>query len=206
MNGSGYCRSLAYGLGTPQIEEMIWDMVSNNAAYPLNMLQNNAHHETCATSCYNCLRHYGNMPYHGLLDWELGLSFLNVLVNPAFKCGLDGNFDVFGLREWKTSAGALADDMAKRFEGSDGAQRKDFEGIPAFKIRRGASLSPWILVRHPLWAVVEPSANGTIFARAQHAAESYDGMVPLSWDSFNLHRRPSQVQQWILHYLNNASQ
>ena len=161
-------------------------MVSNNAAYPLNMLQNNAHHETCATSCYNCLRHYGNMPYHGLLDWELGLSFLNVLVNPAFKCGLDGNFSVFGLREWKTSAGALADDMAKRFEGSDGAQRKDFEGIQHLDQAWGESLS--------LDSSAAPTLGGsrafglhdsTIFARAQHAAESYDGMVPLSWDSFN---------------------
>ncbi len=33
-----------------------------------------SHEQECASSCHRCLREYGNMPYHPLLDWRTALD------------------------------------------------------------------------------------------------------------------------------------
>lgn len=41
------------------------------------------HGDNCASSCHRCLREFGNMAYHPLLDWRLGLDMA--------RLALDGN-------------------------------------------------------------------------------------------------------------------
>ena len=41
-----------------------------------------AHSAECDTSCARCLREYGNLPYHPLLDWRLALDMLHLLRDP----------------------------------------------------------------------------------------------------------------------------
>jgi hypothetical protein len=36
-------------------------------------------HEGCDSSCYSCLRDYGNAGVHGLLDWRLGMELAEIL-------------------------------------------------------------------------------------------------------------------------------
>jgi hypothetical protein len=43
-------------------------------------------HEDCASSCHRCLREFGNMAYHPLLDWRLGLDMA--------RLALDGNASI----------------------------------------------------------------------------------------------------------------
>ena len=38
------------------------------------------HSETCFSSCYECLRHYGNRFSHPALDWRLGADLLRLLL------------------------------------------------------------------------------------------------------------------------------
>ena len=74
-----------------------------------------------------------------------------------------------------------------------------FGQVPAFRLPfRKNELTPWVLVRHPLWDwshSVEPEAH-TIFAAAWDAAK-VDG-PPLCWDTFNLDRRQVLVRERIV--------
>ena len=38
-----------------------------------------AHEAKCDSSCYDCLRDYGNVAVHGLLDWRAGLELAEIL-------------------------------------------------------------------------------------------------------------------------------
>ena len=42
-------------------------------------LMSHSHKTNCDSSCYDCLRNYRNMSYHGLLDWRLGISLFRAL-------------------------------------------------------------------------------------------------------------------------------
>jgi hypothetical protein len=47
-------------------------------------------HDDCASSCHRCLREFGNMAYHSILDWRLGLDMArlsldsNALIDLSF--------------------------------------------------------------------------------------------------------------------------
>ena len=41
------------------------------------------HEEECSSSCHRCLREYGNMPYHPLLDWRLALDMVRLALDPT---------------------------------------------------------------------------------------------------------------------------
>ena len=45
----------------------------------LDRLAEDDHASICSASCYKCLRDYGNMSYHALLDWRLARDLLSVL-------------------------------------------------------------------------------------------------------------------------------
>ncbi|MGY4100432.1 DEAD/DEAH box helicase [Nocardia sp. R16R-3T] len=45
----------------------------------LGRLAEDDHATVCSASCYKCLRDYGNMSYHALLDWRLARDLLHVL-------------------------------------------------------------------------------------------------------------------------------
>jgi hypothetical protein len=63
-------------------------MLEDPSEYPRSVLEDSAH-QGCATACYRCLLRYGNQPFHGLLDWQLGMLFLRAMTDPVFRCGLD---------------------------------------------------------------------------------------------------------------------
>ena len=159
--------------------------------YPLVELLSDDHN--CETSCYRCLQRYGNQPLHALLDWQLGMTFLRCLVDPTFRCGLDGDFSFYGLRKWPGMAAMLAGTMGERFEGGATA---GFEGVPAFRIGIGrGQRSPWILVGHPFWDWQDEMGTDGILAAAREAAQEFG--EPLCWDSFNLLRRQVFVRERI---------
>lgn len=45
----------------------------------LGALYRSTEHDACDSSCYGCLRDYGNAAVHGLLDWRLGLELAELL-------------------------------------------------------------------------------------------------------------------------------
>lgn len=194
VNGAGFCRNLSESdHGVPRILRLIYSMLTEPSSYPLESFLS-IEHQDCDTACYRCLLRYGNQHFHGLLDWQLALCYLRALIDPTFVCGLDGNFDFPGLKQWPRIAEELAGEMVKRFGGEIGS----FAGgkVPAFKIGIGRrQLSPWVLVGHPLWDWGEDLIEDTILWRAEQEA-STDGAADC-WDTFNLARRQVQVREWI---------
>lgn len=226
VNGAGFCRWLHTrdSSGHAPVVRMLEEMVGGsktreemwasheNLPYPLDTLLSKKHlgdseeRQPCHTACYRCLLRYGNQPYHGLLDWRLGATFLRVMIDPEFKCGLDGIFTFWAIEDWFERAKKLAESMASRFGNGTNDVRvfatSMGEGIPAFRInggrKRKSTPSPWVLVAHPLWDWLPDEAprNDSILGQARREAEDL-GQAALCWDTFNIERRPIQVLEWI---------
>ncbi|MDI1480407.1 DEAD/DEAH box helicase [Polyangium sp. y55x31] len=197
VNGAGYCDWLVQQEGGhPRIAKLIRSILEDPKEYPLKQFLDAQH--TCDSSCYRCLRRYGNQPFHGLLDWQLGLAFIRSMVDPDYRAGLTGGkFDAYvELQRWPALAATLAEQMASRFEG----ESRIIENVAAFRMRMAKGrLTPWVLVRHPLWdwSPENGPPQGTILEQAYEKAKK-DGGQPLCWDSFNLLRRQVLVREKIL--------
>lgn len=136
-------------------------------------------HRKCDSACYDCLKVYRNMPYHGLLDWRLALSYLRVLLNPNYIVGLDGLFYLPELEGWLETATKLRDDFISYFSGY---VPYVWGGIPGFKAGKRS-----YLIAHPLWDTRNPQG---ILAKAAAQSEIDTGIEPGFIDTFNLLRRP----------------
>jgi Lhr-like helicase len=140
------------------------------------------HVRDCDSSCYDCLRQYRNMNYHGLLDWRLGLSFLRILLDSSFKCGLDGNFGVVDLDGWMQYAAQLRAGFCQTFQN---CKSVDFAQLPGFEVGGRK-----VIITHPLWDVVRSS--GLV---ATAAATVPPGTKLQFVNTFNLQRRISWTYQ-----------
>ena len=137
----------------------------------------------CDSSCYDCLRQYRNMNYHGLLDWRLGLSALRVLAAPITLCGVDGDFSLPEMEGWPAMARSLRDAFALSFGGTI----RDFGDLPGCRVGRKQ-----VILVHPLWNCAQPSQ---MLAGAVAAA---DQNVEIRFlDTFNILRRPSFAYQTL---------
>lgn len=157
----------------------------------IRVLTSSEHRSSCDSACYSCLKSYRNMGHHGLLDWRLGISYLKVMVNPNYCCGLDGNFTSPELQEWPQLAEQVCDCFAHIFN----YERETWAGLPG--IARGDRR---IIVVHPLWDTER--SPGRIVERAIVDA---GGRIEDTFflDTFDLLRRPSwckkELEDRILH-------
>ena len=105
VNGAGFCDALGAidpAIGTPLIGSLLRSATTELDQYPLNEFMRGNHEGSCEQACYRCLLRYRNQPFHGLLDWRLGLAFLSALTDASYRCGLDGNFSGPALEMWPT--------------------------------------------------------------------------------------------------------
>lgn len=81
-NGAGYCNYLANGniIG----DAVIKPLIENGQEY--NKLINKGHLK-CVSSCYDCIRDYGNQNIHNILDWRLGLDIAKLANNQIAEIG-----------------------------------------------------------------------------------------------------------------------
>ncbi len=140
-----------------------------------------SHRRDCDSSCYDCLRQYRNMNYHGLLDWRSGLALLRVLADPTETCGIDGVFTNPELTGWLDLAKILRDSFCSSFQ----CVPRDFGLLPGFTIGRRQ-----VIFIHPLWDASRPSrVVADAYADADQTAEVR------FLDTFNVLRRPSRAYQ-----------
>jgi len=139
------------------------------------------HRANCDSSCYDCLRQYRNMSFHGLLDWRLGLSLLRCLASATFACGLDADFTAPDLAGWPAFATAWRDTFCACFPG---CQARQFGPLPGFEVGTHN-----VIVVHPLWNTAAP-----VQLLAQSVAAVPAGQ-PKFLDTFNMLRRLSAAYQ-----------
>ncbi len=145
VNGSGLCNRLNQPgpTGEPIILEVIREILSGQKKSPLPAMLADTHSTKCLTGCYHCLHRYSNQAYHGLLDWRLGLTVLQLLLDGKHAAGLDGNFTAPGVADWPSVAQQLADEAA----GFLSAPITTIGHIPLVSTGQGK----WAAVIHPLW-------------------------------------------------------
>jgi DEAD/DEAH box helicase domain-containing protein len=93
-NGAGYCRELArperFNALLAQADTAhagsIADLWTDVEGRPGGA---SPHGAECDTSCNRCLRDFGNLAYHGLLDWRLALDMARLATDPTALVDLD---------------------------------------------------------------------------------------------------------------------
>ena len=180
-NGSGFTAWLA-----ERWQEMLGEITANDPSsnsFTASSIISDPHRqwsaEGCDSSCYDCLRRYRNMAYHGLLDWRLGLNLLRVMSSGDFECGLGGDFSEPDLQGWRGQAGSLRDNFCDAFE----CDPRQFGQLP------GLARRPYrAIVSHPLWNTDRPTG---LLAEAVASAGEGGRYQVVFLDTFNLTRRPS---------------
>jgi Lhr-like helicase len=97
-NGAGYSTHL----GTPAVLHELFKAADQYAGE----LSQTPHSAECLSSCYDCLRAYGNMAFHPILDWRLAIDLLKLLLHGSFS-----------LSDGQQRERALAEEFAKDFRG-----------------------------------------------------------------------------------------
>ncbi|MFG0243607.1 MAG: DEAD/DEAH box helicase [Phycisphaerales bacterium JB054] len=77
-NGAGYCSRLGDPGAFRELLEYAEEMVAGESGWA-----GDEHAGVCGVSCPRCLREYGNLSYHGLLDWRLAHDVLRVAFGGA---------------------------------------------------------------------------------------------------------------------------
>lgn len=191
INGAGFCERLAShdAERRPFVARLIQSILTDRTKYPLNdFVARTDHPHECDQACYLCLLRFSNQMYHGLLDWRLGLAFLNILVDSNYLCGLDGRFSDIdaALADWPRWARIYAEEMS-RFE--SGGEVREVNGLYAFRFDR--SVPHWALVVHPLWDVSElPGVVGDAYAQLATPGAKIEPV-----DTFELARRKVTVRE-----------
>ncbi|MFN7970780.1 MAG: DEAD/DEAH box helicase [Acidobacteriota bacterium] len=157
-NGAGYSTHL----GNPaEFEKLLRFMIGSGGTTSLSFhgpIVGSPHEEECSTACHRCLRDYGNMPYHPLLDWRLALDMVRLALDPLAPIDLSPPY-------WNTLVQRTA---APYFQGLNYAQIS-LAGLPAGL--DSASGEVLVLI-HPLWDQ-EPSNFRPEVARAVAQAEAH---------------------------------
>jgi len=189
VNGAGFCNAL----GTPHpdtgatlIATLLRRAVIDESDYPLNEFTRDNHEHACEQSCYRCLLRYRNQPFHGLLDWRLGLAFLEALDREDFRCGLDGRFEGIALRMWPE----LVERDLQRLRRQFGATV--VREIGPLRAVRFEGNTRWGVIAHPLW---DPQGLDGLLGEA---VVGLDGEPFTIIDSFNLARRPVTIRRALL--------
>lgn len=183
-NGAGFTKWI--GDNWKAVLESIVDLSPPEGTFPnaLISVEHRAGERRCDSSCPDCLRHYRNMSYHGLLDWRLGMTLLRVLASSDFRCGLDGIFTAPDLEDWMQAARDLRDTFCQSFRG---CVPRDFGPLPGVEL--GARR---VIITHPLWDQARPSG----YLAEAIAAVDID-TPPRFLDTFNILRRMSWAYQQL---------
>jgi hypothetical protein len=199
INGAGFCELLATkspASQKPLIADLIRSIRSDRNEYPLKVFLAADHASRCDQACYLCLHRYGNQPYHGLLDWRLGLAYLSILDDPNYRCGLDGKFDKDdpAIGDWLGWAEKYASQMLRYYGPEKGEIRRVDGGLVAFRLDK--SVSAWALVVHPLWDI-ELMQEGDVLSEAYDEVDTW-GANPTLVTSFDLSRRQIQTREELI--------
>lgn len=170
-NGAGFVTSLNYDWRT--VIDGILSPISDSFA---SKVISDKHRRNCDSACYDCLKVYRNMTYHGLLDWRLGLAYLRIMNDSGYACGLDGRFDMPEIFKWKEMATIERNKFVSQFNYIP----QTWGQLPGFEIG-----DKRFIVIHPLWDTLSPKE---ILAEATAEAGGLNNTFYI--DTFNLLRRP----------------
>jgi ATP-dependent helicase YprA (DUF1998 family) len=138
-NGAGYCSRFEQ---SAELERLLRFIVDPKGRFLGDITA--AHHANgCQTSCPDCLRDYGNLAWHCILDWRLALDMAHL--------ALDRNAPVdFKESHWQSLVGTASSSYFHALNWPASV----FGGLPAAHSGVRAEV-----VVHPLWASQHPSVR-----------------------------------------------
>jgi hypothetical protein len=168
-NGAGYCTEIArperfvevLAQANPLVTGTLASAWTNRTSLGGHALP---HAVECDTSCSRCLREYGNMSFHGLLDWRLSLDVARLAQDPAAIIDTVTPWADGVENPWQS----MAKRVASALEGLGYTAKGDSAGLATFAKKLQSGVVTVLVVRHPLWsddhpvwreAVVEATAN-----------------------------------------------
>jgi hypothetical protein len=156
-NGAGYSSYL----GKPdEFEDLLQFMLGRTGPQSQEFhdpIAAGTHELQCASSCHRCLREYGNMPYHPLLDWRLAFDMVRLALDPEAPIDLEQPF-------WKQ----LIQRQAQPYFQALHYQFMTLAGLPA---GCDANQKEVVILTHPLW---DPDPSNFRPEIAAAAAEAED--------------------------------
>lgn len=190
-NGAGYCRELARPERLRQL--LAQGDVSRPGTIAHKWAASDAvglgpvHHTECDTSCNRCLRDFNNLPYHGLLDWRLGLDMARLAaagVAPTLNEPWTDDSENPWRRLTELDAGnAPVQETLRRL---NHGEQVDLGPLVGYKDGRSGS-NRVIIVRHPLWTAEHPDwRQAESFARQRFGP----GVETVALSPFRILRRP----------------
>ncbi|WP_419891060.1 DEAD/DEAH box helicase [Paenibacillus xylanexedens] len=174
INGAGYAKYLAQ----EKIMKRILDDLCGELIYIPKLRDHN-----CDSSCYECLRTYENMSYHGILDWRLGLDAARYL--------RDGKTPVMD-EQWIE---LVQKSLANLVENFPGVESVWFTGVPGLKF--ALEDETIALFGHPFWNTKNVDYFTRELAVATAEAE-VEARVIKHFNIFDLIRRPTWVIQKMI--------
>jgi len=132
------------------------------------------HQSECATSCHRCLREFGNMAYHTILDWRIGFDMARLALDASAAIDLRQSYWVDLVRR---EGPAYLEAFNLDVEETDGV----FTGIDS---TRGEG----VILTHPLWDQ-NPANYGEDLAEAVSRIEA-QGLTPHCVSIFRALRFP----------------
>ncbi len=172
QNGAGY----ASFLGQPdEFQRLLTYMIDNGE----NGYQMASAARDCDSACYDCLKDYSNMIYHGLLDWRLAMDMARYALNGVAP-------DLSGY--WSGMTSKLMRDFCAAFDW-------DYVDDAPLPCAERPDWGEAIIPIHPLWNdtgayQVAPLAEAIALAERK-------GLNYRLASLFDLARRPAQVDAGV---------
>jgi DEAD/DEAH box helicase domain-containing protein len=181
-NGAGYCDFL----GQPET----FDEVLRNAdpdARPNGQESiaakwlSSTHLGECDTSCNKCLRDYGNMPYHGLLDWRLALDMARIASGES-RIDLSSPWKGYE-NPWQGTLGNAIASALKKLHFVPSGSVSDLRVF----IRTQQNRNKVLIETHPLWTLEHPQYVDAV----RQIQRQYVGYEIQQLNPFRAVRRPT---------------
>ncbi|MDA0241801.1 MAG: DEAD/DEAH box helicase [Chloroflexi bacterium] len=196
QNGAGYSSHLGQKDVFRKLLKYMLDQ-DEHSQDGYQMLRHGGSEGSCRSACYDCLKDYGNMAYHGLLDWRLAMDMTRLaLIEPTTQVAdLTSVISLSGY--WETIIAGLT----QRFCDAFGGEPKQFGNLHGVEMKNQA-----FIVVHPLWSTnIQHISDEISFPLAEARLAGFVtsdkpfGLV----DVFELDRRPAkvvsrQVGEWLM--------
>ena len=170
-NGAGYSTHL----GAPaEFEGLLQDILGSGMLGRFEVAVNPRDHgNVCQTSCHDCMRDYGNLAYHSILDWRLAVDVARLCLDATAPIDFSPHY-------WTGVASHAADRVQSALPGSARISLGGLEAIVAG--------SRAIVVGHPLWDVRAATLHPAL--AAAQAAGAQAGLAVEFRSTFMAIRRP----------------
>ena len=156
-NGAGYSTHLGAPAEFENLLNFILGRVGSDSEDFRRPIVGPPHEHECSSSCHRCLRDYGNLAYHPLLDWRLAMDMARLALDASARIDLEEP-------TWRTLVARSADPYLQNLNYSPVA----LAGLPA---GHDPQTDEALILVHPLWDRNDANFHPTL-KKAISAAEA----------------------------------